>query len=231
MSEKFSLKWNDFHSNVSSSFSALRNEDYLQDVTLVTDDDHHVSAHKLVLSACSDYFKNIFKKSKHANPLLCLDGITSNDIANVLDFVYNGEVHIYQEDLDHFLVIAQKLRLRGLLSSEDTLASDLKDKPFKENINHMIFSEPTDTTQRQSLVTRTLSETSHKSIGKISFPDEELEKLDEKINEQIQRDPDGSYRCRMCGETTPKIQNHNETHFEGLSFPCSICPSKLSTRQ
>ena len=181
MSEKFSLKWNDFHSNVSSSFSSLRNEDYLQDVTLVSDDDHHVSAHKLVLSACSDYFKNIFKKSKHANPLLCLDGITSNDIANVLDFVYNGEVHIYQEDLDHFLVIAQKLRLRGLLSSEDTLASELKDEPSKENINDVIFSEPTDTTQRQSLVTRTLSETSQKSIGKISFPDEELEKLDEKI--------------------------------------------------
>ena len=56
MSEKFSLKWNDFDANVSKCFGRLRNEDYLHDVTLVTDDDHHVTAHKLVLSACSDYF-------------------------------------------------------------------------------------------------------------------------------------------------------------------------------
>ena len=91
------------------------------------------------------------------------------------------------------------------------------------------------TTQRQSLVTGTLSETSFKSktIDKIRIPDEELEKLDGRIKEQIQRDPDGSYRCRMCGKIAPnmwKMKNHIETHFEGLSFPCSICPSKLSTR-
>ena len=36
MSEKFCLKWNDFHSNVSKSFGLFRNEDYLHDVTLVS---------------------------------------------------------------------------------------------------------------------------------------------------------------------------------------------------
>ena len=57
MTEKFSLKWNDFHSNVSKSFSLLRNEEYLHDVTLVGDDHKQISAHRLVLSACSDYFQ------------------------------------------------------------------------------------------------------------------------------------------------------------------------------
>ena len=61
MSEKFCLKWNDFHTNVSKSFSIFRNEDYLHDVTLVSDDHKKVSAHKLVLSASSEYFKDIFK--------------------------------------------------------------------------------------------------------------------------------------------------------------------------
>ena len=58
MSEGFNLKWKDFHSNVSKSFGLLREEDYLQDVTLVSDDNKQMSAHKLVLSACSEYFKN-----------------------------------------------------------------------------------------------------------------------------------------------------------------------------
>ena len=232
MSEKFSLKWNDFHSNVSSSFSALRNEDYLHDVTLVTDDDQHVSAHKLVLSACSDYFKSIFKKTKHKNPHLCLDGINSKDILNVLDYVYNGEVHIFQEELDHFLTIAQKLRLQGLLSSDDEPAPESNDESFKETSKEEVFTEPIVSTQSQPLV-RT---TSHQSIGKISISNEELEKLDERINEQIERDPDGNFRCRMCGKTSSRkhtkvnMKHHVETHFEGLSFPCQMCPVVLRSR-
>ena len=38
MSEKFCLKWNDFETNVSKSFGLLRSEDFLHDVTLVSDD-------------------------------------------------------------------------------------------------------------------------------------------------------------------------------------------------
>ena len=113
MAEKFCLKWNDFHSNVSQSFGLFRNEDYLHDVTLVSDDHHQVSAHKLVLSACSEYFKNIFKLNNKPNthPLLCLDGIKSDDLKNIMDYIYNGEVQIFQDDLDRFLSIAQKLKL------------------------------------------------------------------------------------------------------------------------
>ena len=75
MSEKFCLKWNDFHTNVTSSFGLLRNEDFLHDVTIVTDDNEQIAAHKLVLSACSEYFKNIFKRNKNPNLLLCIEGV------------------------------------------------------------------------------------------------------------------------------------------------------------
>ena len=83
MCEKFSLKWNDFHSNVSKSFSLLRNEDYLHDVTIVSDDNEQVTAHKLILSTCSEYFKSIFMKNKHSHPLICLEGVSSNDVRNM----------------------------------------------------------------------------------------------------------------------------------------------------
>merc|ERR1712126_713888 len=112
---EFCLKWNDFKSNVSKSFGIFRNEEYLHDVTLVSDDQHQVTAHKLVLSASSDYFKNIFKKNKAANPFLCLDGVFSSDLTNILDYIYNGEVQIFQENLDRFLNVAQRFKLKGLL--------------------------------------------------------------------------------------------------------------------
>ena len=53
-SEKNCLKWNDFQVNVSKSFSSLKKEKDLFDVTLVSDDEDHISAHKVVLSASSE---------------------------------------------------------------------------------------------------------------------------------------------------------------------------------
>ena len=55
--EKFSLKWNDFEPNVTRSFKKLRHEEDFSDVTLVGDDFKPISAHKVVLSSCSAYFK------------------------------------------------------------------------------------------------------------------------------------------------------------------------------
>ena len=136
MSEKFCLKWNDFQSNVSNSFSVLRNEDYLHDVTIVTDDNDQVAAHKLVLSASSQYFKNIFKKNKHSHPLLCLEGLNSKDVRNLMDYIYIGEVKIFQEDLDRFLNVAQRLKIEGLLTNPDA------DKEEELNIDeNVLFKE------------------------------------------------------------------------------------------
>ena len=109
MSDKFNLRWNDFSNNVSKSFELFRNESYLHDVTLVSDDLQHIPAHKLVLSACSDYFKSIFKETKQTSPIICITGVHSEDLRNILDYVYIGETNVYQENLDRFLEIAQKL--------------------------------------------------------------------------------------------------------------------------
>ena len=119
MSEKFSLKWNDFQSNVSRTFSQLRSEEEFFDVSLVSDDQKMMSAHKLVLSASSPYFKHILTTNKHSHPLLCLDGVSSAELQCVLDYIYQGEVQIYQEQLDRFLVVAQRLQLEGLISPDD----------------------------------------------------------------------------------------------------------------
>ena len=132
MSEKFCLKWNDFQSNVTRSFCRLRNEDDFCDVTLVSDDKVQVSAHRVVLSTCSEYFKTILKQNKHQHPLLCLEGIDSNEMKNVLDYIYNGEIQIHQEDLDRFLHVAQRLQLEGLIT-EDGKQDYRQDFEVKEN--------------------------------------------------------------------------------------------------
>ena len=129
MSEKFSLKWNDFQSTVSSSFKTLRQEEDFFDVTLVSDDEVQMSAHKLILSACSSFFKSILKKNPHSNPLIYLHGVDSTNLGYILDYIYHGEVQLFQDHLDPFMDKAQTLRISGLISNgEDRVGKQGKNK-------------------------------------------------------------------------------------------------------
>ena len=40
------------------------------------------------------------------------------ELTNVLDYIYNGELQIYQENLERFLEIAARFQLEGLIGGE-----------------------------------------------------------------------------------------------------------------
>lgn len=58
--QQFFLKWNDFQSNMVTSFKHLRDEKSFTDVTLACEG-QTCKAHKMVLSACSPYFKSLLE--------------------------------------------------------------------------------------------------------------------------------------------------------------------------
>ncbi|CAB4061264.1 unnamed protein product [Lepeophtheirus salmonis] len=78
--------------------------------TLVTDSEKEFKAHKVILSACSSFFKGILRRMGSPSPLIYLRGIGSSDLAAILDFMYNGEVNVAQEELNSFLSVAEDLR-------------------------------------------------------------------------------------------------------------------------
>jgi len=120
-SEKFCLRWNDFESNISSAFKELRDDKDFFDVTLACEDEQ-IQAHKVILSACSPFFRNILRRNTHQHPLLYLKGIKYSDIQSVLNFMYHGEVNVAQEELNSFLAVAEDLRVKGLTQNHsDTL--------------------------------------------------------------------------------------------------------------
>ena len=117
-SEKFCLKWNDFQHNILGSFQELRGDTDFADVTLVCEEDQQIKAHRIILTACSPFFRNVLKKSKHSHPLIYMRGLKAKDLVAILDFIYLGEANIYQEDLDGFLALAEELQLKGLSGSQ-----------------------------------------------------------------------------------------------------------------
>ena len=64
MGENFKLKWNDHHSIFFSTAESLCQGDHLTDVTLSCGK-KEFSAHKLVLSICSQYFYELFKPKQN----------------------------------------------------------------------------------------------------------------------------------------------------------------------
>jgi len=138
-SDKFCLKWNDFASNISSALGNLRNDTDcdLFDVTLACED-QTIRAHKLILSACSPFFKNIFKSNHHSHPLLYLHGIKNSEISAILNFIYYGEVNVAQEDLKSFLAVAEDLKIKGLTDQNESKSIDSSGTNSNESINNSI---------------------------------------------------------------------------------------------
>ena len=87
MSEKFSLKWNDYQSNWKRALRELQKETDFADVTLISDDKVKFSAHKILLSSCSKLFKFILKGNVHGNSLLYITGVNSLNLGFILDYI------------------------------------------------------------------------------------------------------------------------------------------------
>ena len=119
--EKFCLRWNDFERNISKEFQELKDDEDFCDVTLACDD-NQLQAHKVILSACSPFFKNILKKNPHQHPLLYLKGVKYEYILSVLNFMYHGEVNVAQEELNSFLAVAEDLQVKGLSQNKEICA-------------------------------------------------------------------------------------------------------------
>ena len=111
-SEKFCLRWNDFERNISSAFKDIRDAKEFFDITIACEDEQ-LQAHKVILSACSPFFKNVLRRNHHQHPLLYLKGVSYRDMEAVLNFMYHGEVNVAQDDLNSFLQVAEDLRVKG----------------------------------------------------------------------------------------------------------------------
>jgi len=150
-SEKFCLRWNDFESNISGAFRELRDDKDFFDVTLVCDNEQ-IQAHKVILSACSTFFRNVLRSNPHQHPLLYLKGVRFSDLQAVLNFMYHGEVNVAQEELNSFLAVAEDLRVKGLTQNQSVGAG------VSRNEN---TSSPAHTSLKSANTSNPLSERDH----------------------------------------------------------------------
>ena len=149
--EKLCLNWNDFQDLVKVSFGELRTDTDFTDVTLACED-QSIKAHKVVLSACSPFFKKLLKNHPHPQPLIYMRGLKSSSLTAIIDFLYLGEANVFQEDVDSFLALAEQLQLKGLEGNSAESATEY----LAESFNYM--EKRTNVSQKQNMSERRISD-------------------------------------------------------------------------
>jgi len=117
--QQFCLRWNDFQSNIVTCFKHLRTERSFTDVTLACDG-QTCKAHKMVLSACSPYFKTLLENNPSKHPIIILKDVPFTHLQSILEFMYAGEVNVPQDNLPAFLKTAERLKVKGLTEVKRT---------------------------------------------------------------------------------------------------------------
>lgn len=130
---QYCLRWNNHQINMVSVFSRLLGDEQFTDC-LIAVDGHKLRAHKLVLSACSSYFEDLFMSFNEKNQIVVLKDTRYCDVQALLEFMYKGEINVPQDQLSSLLRTAVNLKIRGLAegcneASLDKMDQDMVQRP------------------------------------------------------------------------------------------------------
>lgn len=139
LQEKYSMKCHTYPHHLKDMLQDMMSSDTFTDVTLVCDDQKQIKAHKVILSAFSSVFKNIFTQNNL--PMIYLRGVDSSEMESIIQFIYLGETAFYQERLELFLMVAKDLDIK--LVSKDDRAKPVNDEHLEKG-----FSISTDNTHK-----------------------------------------------------------------------------------
>ena len=93
-----------------------RKQDYLCDITLVTNDDRELKAHRNVLSAASPFFCKLLQSDMKENRegIIRFEEISGSVLEDVLEFIYTGTVAVTQENAKELIVAGNYLIIPSL---------------------------------------------------------------------------------------------------------------------
>lgn len=107
------LKWNNYESCMVDMFKQMLEDKEMLDVTIACEGES-LDAHKLVLSACSDFFKKLFKNNPCRHPIVILKDVRFEDLQSLVHFMYHGSVTVLNEQLPSLLKTAETLQIKQL---------------------------------------------------------------------------------------------------------------------
>lgn len=130
-SQAFCLRWNNFQTNMLDVFERLFLDERFVDVTLACEG-QLIKAHKMVLSASSSYFQEIFTTTPCSHPVVIMKDVAAKDLRKILEFMYKGEINVSKQEIASVLTVAEVLHVRGLAQID---TNENEPQPSTSNAN------------------------------------------------------------------------------------------------
>ena len=145
-----------------------------------------------------------------------------------MEYIYEGEVQVYQDDIEDLLSIADKLKINGLSGNQNLMKEENisgNDEDIATHIDgNSIVSEFTDDIK--------MTKTRQKSEHSVTLVGDLYTEAKQAVDELIMKEGE-LWMCKNCGKRAKyntQIRNHAEIHIDGLSFPCPLCEDTFRSR-
>ena len=172
-----------------------------------------------------------------------------------MDYMYNGKTNIFQENLDNFFSLAQRLKILGLPQNDEGYSEGNSDDFTEE--------EGTNTEQEEEYAVEYKGKTINNKMNAINDDYSDFIKnensrniidkadscingnqkeIDREVDKHIETSNDGNMKCTFCGKvdnangksklSTRKtnMRCHVESHLEGISYQCQFCEVTFKSR-
>ena len=138
---------NKYHKSSSDKMKDMRGMEEFCDVTLVSDDNRRVRAHKVVLASASSIFRDLFQSNEDNNEyqVVNIRGVKSCFLTAMIDLVYEGETKVKERECEEFLNFARQYKLLNY-NSNDKINTTCRyyNRAFCKNGNNCAFTHPSD---------------------------------------------------------------------------------------
>ena len=209
----------DFSLEAAKTLGSLLNQPDFSDVTLVSEDQKQILAHKVILASGSPFFKNVLSLNSHPKPLIYLR-VKFSDLQEIVRFIYTGQCKVAQDDLDVFLEIAKSLNICGIANDEDTKVTNISNDGSLEtvsNVNHevskniseldTVSENQTNDENNDNEVDETFEKSMNEKNNRITR-EEEADSVYE-VKEELEEDAEKTCNERkLTFQTDPQLKQH-----------------------
>lgn len=218
LSQAFCLRWDNFQNNMINVFERLFQDETFVDVTLACDG-HLIKAHKIVLSANSPYFQEIFTTNPCQHPVIIMKDIPLNDLKLVMEFMYKGEINVNKNQIAPLLKVAEALKIRGLADGNETNESE-EPMPSTSTAQDTAINKTYRTTDNDLPTKRKVR---NSSVDSIEYVDENASTQSaKKRKKRIVKKPSTStrhtHRSLMENESSSTDFDDDDSHSDVSSF-------------
>ena len=215
MEQVISLSRKDHAMFTKQTITSLLKSGDSADVTLVDQDNMRSNAHKVILGAASEFFRDIFASNPHPHPLIYLR-IPNDHMVALLSFIYEGNCAVAEAGINDFMLIASDLGIMPENGEEGELIVVKKveenvSEPLATEISQQSFEDPTCTS---------FEDLECSDCGKL-FESRKMLNNHKRVHKELVK----------CGECGMEISSRNlESHLqmkhgkEAPIYQCEECP-------